>query len=285
MEMDLFEYSLRNMERRRLRTWLTVIAIIIGIGSFVALTTIGDSFRKSIEDELSAFGAESIIVFPGEYSEAVAYGTPTGISRGMLFDKDVELIRSISGVERVTPLLMVTRTTISYHGENISTPVFGVPDTLFFEDFPGYGIAKGRGFVSSESRAAVLGYAAANKLFEKKVEAGSTILVNGERLKVVGILKEIGGTFGATDDQTFMISYDAAREFSEGLLQEDEVSYIFVKIRKGMNATVIAVDIEEALRNSHHVRKGEEDFTVFTCLLYTSPSPRDLSTSRMPSSA
>ena len=264
MELDLFEYSLRNMERRRTRTWLTILAIIIGIGSFVALTTIGDSFSKSIEAELSAFGTESIVVFPGSYAQAITYGSQVGVSKGMLYDRDVELIESTAGVERVTPIIIVIRTTIGYHDVNISSPVFGVPDTLFFEDFPGYGIAEGRGFVSSEDRVAVLGYAAANTLFDKTIDVGSTVLINNERFRVVGILKEIGGTFGATDDQSIMISYKDAKDFSEGVLKEDEVSYIFVKTRKGMNTTTIAADIEESLRNSHRVREGEEDFSVFT---------------------
>ncbi|MFA5382648.1 MAG: ABC transporter permease [Candidatus Micrarchaeia archaeon] len=262
MQKDLAEYSFRNIKRRKVRTWLTVLAIVIGIGSFVALVTIGDSFKQTISNELESFGKESIMVMPGDIRSAMSFGPSGSVSTGKLYDKDVLAIESVSGVERVTPLILAPGVEIKHSDESVIYYVMGVPNTLFFEDFPTYNLAKGRGISSSESGVAVIGNSFANSMFSKKLDIGSTLYINDEKFKVIGILEEIGGTFGSEDDAGILVSFKDARKFSENTLEKDEISYVFVKAKTEMNLSKVSEDIKFVLRNLHRVKEGEEDFTI-----------------------
>lgn len=264
MQKDLADYSFRNIKRRKIRTWLTIISIVIGISSFVALVTIGDSFKQSISSELESFGKESIIILPGGLGSGMSFGPPSSVSQGALYDEDVKVIEGIGGIERVTPMILATGIEISYSNESTIYYAMGIPNSLFFEDFPTYNIEKGRGISSSETGVVILGNSAATSLFSKKLDVGSTIYMNERRFKVVGVLEKIGGAFGSEDDSSMLISFKDAREFSKDTLDEDEVSYIFAKAKSNINITKIGNNIRFELRNLHRVNEDNEDFTVIT---------------------
>ena len=261
---DLVSYSFRNMQRRKLRTWLTVLSIVIGISSFVSLVTIGDSFKQTISSELEAFGKESVVIMPGSLSSQFSFGPTSSVASGKLYESDVEILRSISGSERVTPMILSVGLEMNYSDESLMYYAIGIPNSLFFEDFPSYNLERGRGFSSSESNVAIIGASTSERLFNKKLDIGSYFYINGERFRVVGILEQIGGTFGAEDDMSILIPLKNARKFSENTLDKDEVSYIFLKARKNTNMDRFAEDVNFALRNAHKVKKGEEDFTIIT---------------------
>ncbi len=261
---DLVSYSFRNMKRRKMRTWLTVLAIVIGISSFVALVTIGDSFKQTISGELEQFGKESVIIMPGSLSSAVSFGPPSSVSQGKLYEKDLDALKSVTGVERITQMILAVGLEMNYSDESFMYYAIGIPNTLFFEDFPTYNLEKGRGFSSSEKNVAILGSSAAENLFSKKLDVGSTFYINDEKFRVVGVLEKIGGTFGAEDDSSILIPLKNAKDFSEDKLDKDEISYIFLKARKNTDMQRFEEDVRFALRNSHKVSKEDEDFTVIT---------------------
>ncbi|MCC7552237.1 ABC transporter permease [Candidatus Micrarchaeota archaeon] len=261
---DLVSYAVRNMQRRKLRTWLTILSIVIGISSFVALVTIGDSFKQTISGELEQFGKESVIIMPGSLSSAMSFGPPSSVSKGRLYEKDIEALKSVTGIERITPMILAIGLEISYSDESFVYYAMGIPNTLFFQDFPTYNLEKGRGFSSSETNVAILGSTAAENLFSKKLDIGSSFYINNEKFRVVGILEKIGGTFGAEDDMSILIPLKNAKDFSEKTLEKDEISYIFLKARKNTNMVRFENDVRLALRNSHKVLKEDEDFTIVT---------------------
>jgi len=265
MILDLLFYAIRGLKRRRVRTWLTLIAIVIGVSLVVTLISVGDGLRQSIDEQLDRFGMDNLFIIPGSYEEMMKQLSPGGrslVMQGHLWEKDVERIRTIPGVSAVDSMIVSSSNTVSFKDEQITTPVYGVSSVHMFDYVKMYEIAKGRNIKSGDKRVAVLGYFFANELFDKKIDVGANIYIDGIKYRVIGVMEEIGGV-DKSDDMVIFIPYDEAVEFAGERLLEDEVSFIYVHVDGDVDSTVER--IRQELRNSHGLSINEaDDFTIIT---------------------
>ena len=258
MSLDLFTYSINNLRRRGLRSWLTIIGIFIGIVSVVALISLGQGMQNAINQEFETVGKDRIIITAGGMSIG-PFGSDLAVAE--LTEKDVSVIKSVRGAEFVIGMLS-QQSKVEFDDEVNYINIFAHPtDTIsleYIEQISLFEIGKGRQLKNNDASSAVLGYSIANDFFDRKIDIGNKILIKDKQFKVVGIQKKIGT---GIHDTIIRISLDTARDLFK---EEEKVSTIFVKVKKGFNVNEVAEDIKDELRDYRNVDEGEEDFTVQT---------------------
>src|SRR4030042_1703177 len=172
MLYDFFILALNNLKRRKLRSWLTVIGIVIGIAAVVGLISIGQGLQEAVNEQFASLGADKITIMGKAGGMISPFASE--ISSKPLTERDIEIIREISGVEIVSGLLMKSLEA-EFKGE---TKI-------------------------------ILGYNVANKDFEKKIGVGDKIKINEREFEVVGLLEKIGDP---SDDSSIILNIDSLKE-------------------------------------------------------------------------
>lgn len=251
--LDFFRISTKNLLKRRLRSWLTMVGIFIGIAAVVALISLGEGLQASIDAEFKELGTDKIIISPA--GSIFGAGGVNALS-----EDDIDLLQGVRGVESAAGYLFTTAQ-IEVGDEIFYYIVAGFPtDPEQLElmlDF--YDLAEGRMLRKGENKKAVIGHDYAfSPAFEKNVDVGDKITIKDETFDIVGRFERIGN---AADDRTVVIPMDTARD----LLGIDErIDSIFVKAKAGSQPAEVAQRIEREMRRDRDQKEGEEDFSVQT---------------------
>ncbi len=260
---DVFTYGTHSLAHSQLRTWLTILGIVIGISAVIVLVSIGQGLNQSVQEQLSQFGTSTIIVVPVNLQAGSGFRGPNGATSGILTTNDVELIRKIADVDMVSPTLS-QRAVVDFKGKNITASVSGIEPSVYQQVFSEIVVGDGRYLSDSDVGAVVLGNDMAATGFGKnEVKVNNRVDINGKPFRVVGILKKTGNVFASVDSGMFMTYTDAKDLFSDRLLNK-EVNSIVVKAKDGSNVDEVADEIKVALRNKRGEREGEEDFGLVT---------------------
>jgi len=251
--------AVRSLLKRKLRAWLTIIGIIIGVAAIVSLLSIGEGLQNAVNEEFQKVGSNRIIVAPGG-----VYTGPggSGLSSAILTQKDVDVINRVNGVEVSAPVL-IQNGRVKFKGKTVYTYIGGFPVTdpdvrAAIEGIGFFEIEEGRQLKPSDQNSAVIGNILAHKVFGKNISLRDKIEVEGITFTVVGIQKKAGT---GIHDVIVRMPEDVARKIFD---KPEEISQIFVTTYEGLNVTEIAEKIKTDLRKSRDVKEGEEDFTVQT---------------------
>jgi putative ABC transport system permease protein len=263
--MDIIDYSIKNLKTTKLRTYLTIIGIIIGVITMVTISSISEGVQSQINNELSSFGPDKMFVIPTAISGGRSFGSPNKVaSNGKLFFKDADAIENIIGVKSVAKTAY-GRLTFGFKDKSLTATVYGI-ESVYFDQWENYlEIEFGRVYDDTESRVAVLGYDAANKLFGKdKVSVGSIVRIGNHDYRVIGILKQIGSSFSGADDASIYIPFDDGKDELESQLSKNEINFISISIEDGYSNKEIQEKVESKLASLHKVSLDEKDFSVIT---------------------
>jgi len=247
--------AIDSIKHRRLRSWLTMIGIFIGVAAVVSLISLGQGMQSSIESQFEMMGANKLIIMPG-----VGMGMmPTSEE---LTSKDLAIIEKVKGVEIVTEMIY-SSSLIEFKDEARHTLVIGLPtddSANIFKDMQGFETEEGRDLKEGDKLKIVIGYLIARDtgFFEEGVGIRDRIIIKGEEFRVVGIMEQVGNP---QDDRQVYIPLDTAREIFE---REGEIDAIYVQVKSGFEPTEIAEDIEEELRDFRNEKEGEETFSIQT---------------------
>ncbi|MBI5148312.1 ABC transporter permease [Candidatus Pacearchaeota archaeon] len=258
MIADFFGLALNSIKKRKLRSGLTIIGIIIGIAAIVALISIGQGLQNYIDEEFSKLGSNKIIVM-GK-STAVAGGpAASSLSASPLTKKDVETINRVNDVRGATGIL-IKSAKISYKGETKYLMLAGISTNSEAMKLLGsmepIEAEVGRELKQTDTYSALIRYGVAHDVFKKEVDVKDRILINDREFNVVGIVGKLGNSFA---DNTLAIPLDIARE----LFNEPElVSEIIVEVKETDAQTT--EEIKNALRKARNEKEGEETFEVQT---------------------
>lgn len=247
MFTDYFLLALKSISHRKLRSWLTVIGIVIGVAAIISLITLSRSLEDTIEDQFDQFGANRILV------SAKGFQGP-GTSQGLTID-DVETIEKISGLDYVIPGIF-RNAEVNYKGQTGFTLVVGIPSE-WYEDFykdTGIEIKNGRNIKDDETYVALIGSRVVTDMFDKEVHIGDKIEMGHSEFRVVGILEEVGN---AQDDNQIYIPLDAAREIFD---EEEAVDLIIVQVESSDKIPQIQEKIEKELEQ----KRNDTNFQVVT---------------------
>ncbi len=262
---DSLMYAVRNIRTSHLRSWLTIIGVIIGVVALVVITSISEGVQQDIRVQLEAFGPNFLIVVPVSMEEATtAFTGAVTAATGKLFERDATAIEGIPGVKSVGRA-NYGRTTVAFRDKEIVAPVYGI-DVEYYDQYKDYfTIETGRMFKDSERRVVVLGNDAANVYFGKrKVQVGNVLEINGIDYRVVGIFERIGTSLSEQDDSVIMIPYEDGKDIFANQLSKNEVQFISVEAEDGADVDEIKDAIETKLIAYHKVTEDEMDFAVIT---------------------
>ncbi len=257
MISDYFSYAFKNLRYRKVRTWLTMVGIVIGIAAVVSIISLGQGLEDMVTGQFEDMGADKITVMPG--SSIFSAGTAT-IS---LNQKDYDAIKQTKGVEYVTGMLY-SSVRIEYKDESQYTFVIGLPldsdSKRIFDTMQNFKIDYGRDLKYGDNNVVVVGASVAedDKIFEKGVSIGSKITIEGVDFKVIGVLATLGNE---QDDRSVYINIDRSRDIFDN---KEDYDLFFVQAKSGFDVSAVADDITEALRKSRDLKEGEEDFNVQT---------------------
>ncbi len=247
--IEEFIFAARNLREAKLRSMLTVFGIIIGVAIVVSMVSIGEGMKASIFEQLNALGGDKIMITPqrifqqrGPPSEFVPFGSA-----------EVKALRALPGVKDVVEIFL-RPATAEFRGETQQIYVEGVTveGLNYFRQF--FSIREGRFFSRNSLDEVNIGYRVAYKLFDEDISVGDYIEVRGKKLKVVGILEEIGNS---EDDSAIYMSLKGARElYNAG----DEVTMMWVIADNPGEVNVLSKKIEDVLKKI----RGIKDFDVLT---------------------
>ena len=259
---DIFKLSLSHVRKSKMRSWLTIIGIVIGVAAIVAIISIGDGLQASVQKSLGSLGADLITVSPG-YSRAIGTGPGQGSQGGgvstlNLTDKDLNVIKQVPGVIYVNGMVS-GRSDMIMGTEKTSVSISGV-DITVWRSIITTELESGRYLQPGDSNAVVIGYSLAHNVFLQPITQNRPVTIGGKIFKVVGIFAQSGG-FGGTDNAVYMPA-DPARDVITETVDRNHFTSITVKIADQNLADRVKTDIEQKLMMSRHVNSRTRDFTV-----------------------
>ncbi|MFA5076806.1 MAG: ABC transporter permease [Candidatus Micrarchaeia archaeon] len=263
---DMLTYAFKSLTHSSLRTWLTILGIIIGISSVIILVSIGQGLNVSINEQLAQFGTKTIVVIPVNLdgAQGVSFGPSTMATSGKLYMKDVGEIKKLASVDLISPII-TQRASLGFKGKDITSSITGVePDIAGQISKEVADVEAGRWLTSSDRNVVVLGNDIAQKSFGKDVvSVNSYVYIDNHQYRVIGVLKKSGSSFASTDSSVF-VNFQDAQDLFASTLAKDEVSAIRLTVKDDADVELVAGEIEDKLRNLHRVREGEEDFGLIT---------------------
>lgn len=257
--MNYFAFAFRNLKKKGVRSFLTLLGIFIGVLAVVSLITLGSAMKVAVTSQFGVTSTEVITVQAG----GINFGGPPGSNVvNSLTTDDVEAINRLSSVEFAVGRNVET-VTIEYNNRQIVGAAISVPEGFereLYDLVGGLEVETGQ-LLFSDSGKILLG----NNLmdgnsngFERDVSSGRDILINGESFEVSGILKKEGSFI---IDNSILVYDDELNEISG---YGENVDFIGVKVRDKDFIDDAKEDIEKLLRNRRDVKIGEEDFSVET---------------------
>src|SRR3989338_45499 len=253
---DFVSLSFNNLRRRKLRSWLTMIGIFIGIAAVVALISLGQGLQNAIEQQFEQFGSDRIIV--QERGLQGPPGSGTSLST-KLSDKDLKVVKDIKGIEGAAGIII--KTGKIEKGDDIAFVfIYGLPQNKDEKEIVNFfDIERGRDLRENDGDKAVVGVRySESKVFSKPVDIGDKLNIEGKDFKIIGELERIGNPF---DDSAIIIDKEVMKSlFNTG----DEISAIHVKVENVEEIDGIKEEIEDELRKSRNEDEGKETFQVTT---------------------
>jgi putative ABC transport system permease protein len=250
--------ALREIRRNALRSFLTTLGIVIGVGAVIALVTLGEGATTRVTRDIARLGENLLIVSPG----ASRHGAAASDAPPFEMD-DVEAIRrEISGLVGVAPASSRQLLVIAGN-RNWRTTVTGTtPEYLAVR---GYKLEAGRLFEPGELSAGrpvcVIGQTVREELFGARDPLGDTIRVDRLACPVIGVLADKGAAAMGMDQDDLVLM--PLRAFQRRIAEEAKVQTIFVKVARGRPTILAQRQIEELLRERRHAPAGEgDDFRV-----------------------
>ena len=254
--------AVRALRRNKMRSLLTMLGIIIGVGSVIASVSITTGATKQVEDKVSALGQNVVTVFSGNFTGGGVRGG--GGSAATLTIEDVLAIKSeVADIVAVSPEVR-DQSQVQGGGLNCNTQIYGEgPDYLQIRS---WNMAEGAMFTDTDVRSlakvAVLGKTVVDQLFPNEDPVGETIRVRDIPLKVVGVLEAKGfNIFGRDQDNVILVPYSS---HMKRISRRTYFSSIIVQAERAGAIEQVQADITELLMQR---RRGKEaDFTVRTQL-------------------
>lgn len=260
-----FGLALNILFHSKLRSWLTILGIVIGVAAVVSIVSISEGAQKQLEDRLGSLGADIITVSPGasraagrmgefhgpDFDGPGGGGRATSSSQKNLTKADVLVLKAISNVKYAMGTIS-GRAETTYASKTSSLSVQGV-DPAVWADITTEKIASGRMLSKADTFSVVIGGNVVTSIFPDGIPLNSKIIIEGTSFKVVGILAE---------GSTVYMPIDTARTVLEDVGNE-KLDSIILKVRDVASSDATIEEITRKLMLSRGILKEtEQDFSV-----------------------
>ena len=255
---EYFKIALRNLRTRSLRSWLTILGIVIGIFLIVSLLSLSQGVKEAINQQMEAMGGDMIMVMPG--SEDNMMGMMVGGE--VLERQDITAVEKTKGVKDV--LIMSYRGIVARYKEEAKMVFLtGLPwdESLdLLERYQGWNLFDGEWPISGRKEVAV-GKQWAIDVFGTKVKVGQEIIMKGRKFKIAGILNSLGNK---SDDSNIYLDIGLYQDLTGE--KKGSARVAMVMIEEGLIPDEVANNIKESLQKTRKRIAGENttDFAVIT---------------------
>ena len=248
--------SLREIRRNTLRSFLTILGIVIGVAAVIVMVTIGGGATVQVSQQLQSLGTNLLQVRPGQRG----HGPGGTRETARLFEvEDAKAIAAqISGLSAVAPVAS-SATQAIYGNTNWSTVATG--STNAYLDVRDWQLQDGRQFTESELRAGklvcILGATIRNELFGGQNRLGTTIRLGKLSCEVIGVTESKGqSSFGSDQDDFVLIPL---RALQRRIVGNTDISAILVSAQEGVSTVKVKKDVERLMRERRRISAGEDD--------------------------
>jgi len=261
---DTLKISLRAIRINKMRSGLTMLGIIIGVGSVIAMLAVGTGASEKIRQQISSIGSNLLLIHPGSTTSG---GLRMGMGSQPTLTKDDAdaILREIPKVQEVAPVLSGVAQVV-YGNQNWSTGVYGsTPGIFVVRDLS---LVAGRIFteqdIRSATKVAVLGQTVVTNLFGSSNPIGQVVRIKKLPFTVIGVLAEKGQSMqGQDQDDIIYIPVTTAQKKIFGTAFPGMVRNIMVKVRHADDLNAVENELNSLLRQRHRIGPREDnDFQV-----------------------
>jgi len=244
--------ALRAIRRNLLRSFLTVLGIVIGVAAVITMVTLGNGATRSVSDQISSMGSNLLIVVPGQ-----RFGP--GSEAAPFRDSDVDAVRAQVGSARLVAPVVSKAATAVYQANNWPTVVTGTSEDYF--EAGNWQVVSGRTFTDAEERAGkavcVVGETVRSKLFTGQNPVGSEIRIKQFACEVIGLLKSKGQSAMGSDQDDVVIM--PLRTVQRRITGTQDVSRMMVSVATGASIDGVKDQITQLLRERRNIADNEDD--------------------------
>jgi len=248
IETELFKNAVRNLRQQGLRSYLTLLGIVIGIAAVISLISIGQGLSMAVEQEFESLGSTTIIILPG--------GSMTESLLAELGENDADLISKIRGVESATAMYMITDA-IEVGDESKTIVIIGIdPDQQeALESINMLAIGEGRALGPSEKYGILIGNKISEGYFEEDIQLRQRLNIEDIGFRVVGIIESQSRSFGTFFNIAIIMNSDTLKEISE-----EEITPFRI-IAKAINKESVP-EVRERIIYELEKDHGQKDFML-----------------------
>lgn len=253
---EYIKIAIRNLRTRSLRSWLTMIGVVIGIFLIMSLLSLSEGIKTAVMQQLKMMGKDIIMIMPGEINDIM-----TTMVGGMeLSDDDIKAIEKAEGVDVVVPMTYGGEV-MRYQGEKRTVLLSGVPlkESLdILKSDMGFELVEGR-WPMPGKREIFVGYLVPEEIFPG-MKAGTQITIRGKQFKVVGVLKSVGSK---QDDSQAYIDLELYREITG---ERTGAKMAMAKVELDYSTDEAVENIKDSLDETRKRRRGEDlpSYTVIS---------------------
>jgi putative ABC transport system permease protein len=256
-----FRLALRSLQRNKLRSILTMLGIIFGVGAVIAMVAISQGADSFIQAQINSLGTNILIVIPGSTTSSGAHGGYGSAATLTLADAEA-IAKECPSVAAVAPIKRQNMQVVA-SGQNWSTMIQGV--TSNYLEVRNWSVASGRFFTRQEeesaARVCLLGQTAMQNLFSPGQDPiGATVRIQNVPCQVIGLLSVKGQTgWGQDQDDTVIVPFSTAERKLIGSPILGIVNNLMVSARSASQTVQAEEEIRTLLRARHHISAGRDD--------------------------
>ncbi|MEE4121026.1 MAG: ABC transporter permease [Paracoccaceae bacterium] len=256
MLWETVRIALQSILRNAMRSFLTVLGVVIGVAAVIAMVTVGQGSKEQVTADVSKLGTNVLMVLPGQEPMA---GGPMGTGADLFALRDVDRVeRELDSVALAAPIAQ-TRGRVVFGNENRRTDIVGTDNRYF--DAARWEVALGRVFDEGEIRAGrpvcVLGETVRDALFGAADPVGQAVRIGALSCEVVGVLRSKGASTFGSDQDDFVIL--PIRAYHRRIAGDTDVAVMYLSLRDGVSTERATNEIEALMREIRRIGRGEDD--------------------------
>ncbi len=258
MFYETLKLAVQAIRRNALRSFLTLLGIVIGVSAVIAMVTIGNGTTAKVKEEMAKLGTNVLFVRPGQWGPGRSSATAKPFNARDI----IEMREQLRGVRAVAPLAQEA-VTVVYGNESRSTGTIGTDASYVIAQ--DWNLTEGRNFLDSETRSGqavcILGKTVRDELFGGEGPIGKRIRLSNVSCEVIGVLEPKGESgFGNDRDDVVLIPI---RTYQRRIAGNTDINRITVSAEDGADTSKVQADIERLLRERRGISGGkEDDFSV-----------------------
>ena len=257
MLKECIKMAFEGMLSNKLRTFLTMLGIIIGVGAVIAMVSLGLGMQEKVKENISSMGSNLLIVMSGGRT-ANGQRIASGSGAHLTYDDAKAIEKNVDGIEYVAPGVQSSYQLVAGN-QNWNTQVQGMTPNII--DIRNYTIKTGRMYtekeLTSRDRVCVIGQTVADNLFPEGDPVGKTVRINKAPFRVVGVLNSKGqSSMGQDQDDVVFVPLTTAMQRLMGITY---IRNITIQCENENTIEQVQSDVVTLLRQRHKIRTGEDD--------------------------